>query len=60
VPWNLDYRVEKEQAKLREALVSCVRLFLAPVGSVKVESVDEVGKKSMVSQDGDSLSRSFS
>ena len=31
-----------------------------PIGSVKIENVDEVGKKSMVSQDGDSLSRSFS
>jgi len=31
-----------------------------PIGSVKVENVDEVGKKSMVSQNGDSLSRSFS
>lgn len=31
-----------------------------PNGSVKDENVDDVGKKSMVSQDGCSLSRSFS
>lgn len=60
VPWNKDYRLEKDKAKLRETLNSCVRLFLVPIGSVKVENVEEVGKKSTVSQDGDSLSRSFS